>query len=207
MRANGADRARLRLPGTPPSAAVAGLSQLRFAILLVALSCDPASTRPAFLPLPQADTLLLKGTPGQVAGEAASWLTAKGIVVERWTEKDSYVETAWYDTTTKRATRREGDLSALQSSVKIRCWADRGAPGQTRITVELVYRPFYDPSQPPRDREVALMTQGGARTIVDSLLGALKKRLGVPGAEADSFDTDSLPPSPKVQPTPSPKSP
>ena len=164
--------------------------QLSLAVLVV--SCDPASSRPEFLPLPQADTLLLKGAPGQVAGEAASWLTARGIVVERWSEKDSYVETAWYDTTTKRATRREGDLGALQSSVKIRCWADRGAPGQTRITVELVYRPFYDPSQPPRDREVALMSQGGARTIVDSLMGALKKRLGVPGAVEDTVaDTAS----------------
>jgi hypothetical protein len=149
-------------------------------------SCDPASTRPAFLPLPQADTLLLKGAPGQVAGEAASWLTAQGIAVERWSERDAFVETSWYDTTTKRATRGEGDLARLLSSVKIRCWADPGAPGQTRITVEMVYRPFYDPSQPPRDREIALMDRSGARGIVDGLLGALKKRLGVPGAENDS---------------------
>jgi hypothetical protein len=150
------------------------------------LSCDPASTRPAFLPLPQADTLVLKGNPGQVAGEAASWLTARGITVERWSEKDAYVETSWYDTTAKRATRGEGDLHRLLSSVKIRCWADPGAPGQTRLTVELVYRPFYDPSQPPRDREVSLTERKDARGIVDSLMGALKKRLGVPGAERDS---------------------
>jgi hypothetical protein len=149
-------------------------------------SCDPASTRPAFLPLPQADTLLLKGQPGQVAGEAASWLTAQGIVVERWSEKDAYVETAWYDTAAKRATRGEGDLGRLLSSVKLRCWADPGAPGQTRLTVELVYRPFYDPSQPPRDREVSLMERKEARGLVDSLMTALKKRLGVPGAGADS---------------------
>jgi hypothetical protein len=129
---------------------------------------------------------VVNGAPGQVAGEAASWLTNRGVIVERWSERDAYVETAWYDTVTKRATRREGDLNRLNSSVKIRCWADPGAPGQTRITVEIVYRPFYDPSQPPRDREVALMTKGGARTIVDSLMGALKKRLGVPGAESDT---------------------
>lgn len=165
----------------------------RCAILLLAFACDPASTRPAFLPVPQADTLLLKGAPGAVAGEAASWLTAQGITVERWSEKDSYVETAWYDTTAKRATRGEGDLARLLTSVKLRCWADLGAPGQTRITVELVYRPFYDPSQPARDREVALMEKGGARAIVDSLLAALKKRLGVPGAESDSTDSNDSP--------------
>ena len=154
--------------------------------MLPLLACDPASTRPAFLPLPQADTLLLKGQPGQVAGEAASWLTAQGIVVERWSDKDAYVETAWYDTAAKRATKGEGDLHRLLSSVKIRGWADPGAPGQTRLTLELVYRPFYDPSQPPRDREVPLMEKGGARGIVDSLMAALKKRLGVPGAVGDS---------------------
>ena len=155
-------------------------------LVCLTLGCDPGTTRPAFLPLPQADTLVLKGNPGAVAGEAASWLTAKGIVVERWSDKDAYVETAWYDTSAKKATKGEGDLNRLGTSVKIRCWADPGAPGQSRITVELVYRPFYDPSQPPRDREVALMATGGARTIVDSLLGALKKRLGIPGAARDS---------------------
>jgi hypothetical protein len=128
----------------------------------------------------------LKGAPGQVAAEAASWLTARGILVERWSEKDAYVETAWYDTTGKRATRGQGDLRRLPSSVKLRCWADPGAPGQTRLTVELVYRPFYDPSQPPRDREVSLTEKKDARGMVDSLLAALKKRLGVPGAERDS---------------------
>jgi hypothetical protein len=155
-------------------------------LLLPLLACDPATSRPSFLPLPQADTLVLKGQPGQVAGEAASWLTAQGIVVERWSDKDAYVETAWYDTTAKRATKGEGDLNRLLSSVKIRGWADPGAPGQTRLTLELVYRPFYDPSQPPRDREVPLMEKGGARAIVDSLMAALKKRLGVPGAVEDT---------------------
>lgn len=154
--------------------------------LLSLLSCDPASTRPAFLPVPQADTLLLKGAPGQVAAEAASWLEARGITLERWSEKDSYVETAWYDTTAKRATRGEGNVDRLLTSVKLRVWADAGPPGQTRITVELVYRPFYDPSQPPRDREVPLGGNSGARHIVDSLVVALKKRLGVPGAAEDS---------------------
>ena len=175
------------------------------------LSCDPASTRPAFMPLPQADTLLLLGRPSQVAGEAASWLTSKGVVVERWSERDAFVETAWYDTTTRRSTKGEGDLSQLLTSVKLRCWADPGAPGQTRLTVELVYRPYYDPSQPARDREVALMQPGGARTIVDSLMGALKKRLGFPGAVADTFDMDSTrvkvtSPSPSP-PNPAPRSP
>ena len=180
---------RLVSPSDRPTAAsfrVRPSDLVPILLLLPLLSCDPASSRPSFLPLPQSDTLLLKGQPGQVAGEAASWLTAQGIVVERWSDRDAYVETAWYDTAAKRATKGEGDLNRLLSSVKLRAWADPGAPGQTRLTLELVYRPFYDPSQPPRDREVPLMAKGGARGIVDSLMAALKKRLGVPGAVGDS---------------------
>jgi hypothetical protein len=148
------------------------------AVLLVA-ACDPRSTRPSFMPIPQADTLILRGPPGRIAAEAASWLTAQGVPVERWSERDAYVETSWYDTTTKRARRGEGDLGRLLTSVKIRCWADPGPPGQTRITVEAVYRPSYDPSQRPRDREVAVPPQSGGSGLVERMLVDLNKRLGV----------------------------
>lgn len=186
---DGRDRSDGRSGGTPTASAVL--------VVLAVLACDPASTRPAFLPLPQADTLLLRGQPGHVAAEAASWLTARGVTLERWSERDGYVETAWWDTSAQRATRGEGDLRRLLTSVKLRAWADPGPPGQTRITVELVYRPFYDPSQPPRDREVSLTERREARSLVDSLLGALKTRLGVPGAGRDStVDRPATPPSP-----------
>jgi hypothetical protein len=143
------------------------------------VSCNPATTRPAFMPLPQADTLVLRGPPGKVAAEAASWLTAQGLGVERWSERDAYVETTWYDTTSKQARRGEGDLNRVLTSVKIRCWADPGPPGQTRITVEAVYRPFYDPSQPPRLREVSLPDSSGGQAIVKRMFADLSKRLGV----------------------------
>lgn len=131
------------------------------------------------MPLPQADTLVLRGAPGKVAAEAASWLTAQGLGIARWSERDAFVETLWYDTTAKRASRGEGDLNRLLTSVKIRCWADPGPPGQTRITVEAVYRPFYDPSQPPRMREVSLPDSSGGQAIVKRMFEDLNKRLGV----------------------------
>jgi hypothetical protein len=131
------------------------------------------------MPIPQSDTLLLRGAPAQIAAEAASWLTAQGVPVEHWSQRDAYVETSWYDTTAKRGTRGQGDLDRLLTSVKIRCWADPGPPGQTRITVEAVYRPFYDPSQPARDREVPVPARSGGRAIVERLLADLDKRLGV----------------------------
>ena len=131
------------------------------------------------MPLPQADTLVLRGAPGKVAAEAASWLIAQGMGVERWSERDAYVETTWYDTTAKQSRRGEGDLNRLLTSVKIRCWADPGPPGQTRITVEAVYRPFYDPSQPARLREVSLPDSSGGQATVKRMFADLNKRLGV----------------------------
>jgi len=147
------------------------------------------------MPVPQADTLVLKGAPGKIAAEAASWLTAQGVTVARWSEKDAYVETRWYDTTTKQARGGEGNLDRLLTSVKIRCWADPAAPGQTRITVEAVYRPSYDPSEPARDREVAVPKGSGGRGIVQRMLADLNKRLGV--------NRDTTPPTPpRTSPTP-----
>lgn len=131
------------------------------------------------MPLPQADTIVLRGAPGNVAAEAASWLTAQGILIERWSQRDAYVESAWYDTTTKQGRRGEGALDRLPTSVKIRCWADPAAPGRTRLTVEAVYRPFYDPSNRPRDREVAVPMNSAGRGLVERLLEDLNKRLGI----------------------------
>jgi hypothetical protein len=131
------------------------------------------------MPLPQADTIILRGAPGNVAAEAASWLTAQGVPLERWNARDAYVETVWYDTTTKQGRRGEGALDRLPTSVKIRCWADPAAPGRTRLTVEAVYRPFYDPSDRPRDRELAVPVNSGGRALVERLLRDLNTRLGI----------------------------
>jgi hypothetical protein len=150
------------------------------------------------MPLPQADTLVLRGPPGKVAAEAASWVTAQGMVVEHWSERDAYVESAWYDTTAKRASRGEGDLNRLLTSVKLRCWADPGPPGQTRITVEVVYRPFYDPSQPPRMREVTVPDSSGGKAIVQRMFADLNKRLGV---KRDSMTSSPGPTPPRTVPT------
>jgi hypothetical protein len=145
------------------------------------------------MPVPQADTLILRGPPGRIAAEAASWLTAQGVAVERWSEKDAYVETSWFDTTTKQSHRGEGDLGRLLTSVKIRCWADPGPVGQTRITVEAVFRPTYDPSQRPRDREVAVPLKSGGAGLVQRLMADLNKRLGV-GRDTTSSNVAPNPP-------------
>jgi hypothetical protein len=123
---------------------------------------------------------VLRGAPGAIAGEAAGWLNAQGLVVERWSARDAYVETAWYDTVSKGSARGRGDPSRLLTSIKIRVWADPGAPGQTRLTTEAVYRPTFDPSQPPRDEEVPVPPKSWGLDLLNRLRTALGERLGLP---------------------------
>ena len=66
--------------------------------------------------------------------------------------------------------------------MKIRCWADPYVPGQTRLTVEAVYRPRYDPSLPERDLEVIVPKDHPGSGIAGRLIEKAKQRVGVPKA-------------------------
>src|SRR2546425_11209042 len=127
---------------------------------LLAAACNPATTRPVFMPLPEAPSVVLYARPPRVAAEVQTWLVAQGLKVEVASVQDAYVETAWSGT------------------FKIRCWADPDAPGKSRLTVEAVYRPVLDPSRPERDLEVLVPPAHEAAKLVDRMIGELKKKLG-----------------------------
>src|SRR3989449_5283686 len=127
-------------------------SALRFLFLLAA--CTPVTTRPDFLPDPQGIQVILDARPARVTPEIATLVAAESLQVEQASDRDGYVETAWYDTRSHRSVRGAGDVPDLAATVKIRCWADPYVPGQTRLTLEAVYRPRYDPSRSERDLEV-----------------------------------------------------
>jgi hypothetical protein len=149
-----------------------------FAIAIAA--CSPVTTRPAFQPLPEALVLTLEAPPARITAAAAEWLTGEGLRVARSNTIDGYVETAWYDTRTKRAHSGMGDVPDLAVTVKLRCWADPDVPGRTRLTVEPVYRPRYDPSRTERDLEVAVPDSSDGHRIAQRLLDALKQKYGGP---------------------------
>src|SRR3989449_5768710 len=98
--------------------------------------------------------VILDARPGRVTPEIATLVAAESLQVEQVNDRDGYVETAWYDTRSHRSVRGAGDVPDLAATVKIRCWADPYVPGQTRLTLEAVYRPRYDPSRSERDLEV-----------------------------------------------------
>lgn len=148
---------------------------------LVALSlwaCDPRTTRPPFGPYPQAATVILDAPAARVIPEIAAWVAAESLRVAVASPQDTYVETWWFDTRTRRSRRDDRDVANLVSTIKLRCWADPWVPGTTQLTVEVVYRPAYDPSLAPREREVVVPAEHEGDKLVRRLIEAMGKRFG-----------------------------
>ncbi len=152
---------------------------VRLFVAFCLLSCTPVTTRPDFRPDPRALVVLLDARPERVTAALATLVPAESLEVERFTVRDGYVETAWYDT---RAVHHQGDVTDLAATVKIRFWADPYVPGQTRLTVEPVYRPRVDPSRTERDLEVILSKEDPGYKVAQKFVDRLKERFGVPKA-------------------------
>jgi hypothetical protein len=155
-------------------------SALRICLFLAA--CTPVTTRPDFRPDPRALVVILNARPERVTIGIDSLVPAESLEVSHVNVRDGYVETAWYDTRAHRTRHHERDIADLTATVKIRFWADPWVPGQTRLTVEPVYRPRYDPSRVERDLEVILSKDDEGYKIARKLLDKLKERFGVPKA-------------------------
>ena len=155
-------------------------STLRICLLLAA--CTPITTRPDFRPDPRALVVTLNARPEPVTAALDSLVPAESLEVAHASVQDGYVETSWYDTQAHRIRHHEREISNLAATVKIRCWADPWVPGQTRLTVEPVYRPRYDPSRPERDLEVIASQEHEGYKIAQRLIDKLKERFGVPKA-------------------------
>ncbi len=155
-------------------------SALRTCLLLAA--CTPVTTRPDFFPDPRAPVVLLNARPERVTAELASLVPAESLEVGRLNVRDGYVETVWYDTRARRSRHHERDIADFAATVKLRFWADPYVPGQTRLTIEPVYRPRYDPSRPERDLEVILSKEHDGYKIAQQFVEKLKQRFGTPKA-------------------------
>ncbi|MBI1966580.1 MAG: hypothetical protein HYS40_01190 [Gemmatimonadetes bacterium] len=127
---------------------------------LLFVACTPATTRPAFAPFPQAQVIVVRGSPEQVTAEANAWLAGDGVQIALASPRDGYLETDWH------------------SGVKLRCWANPAAPGTTRIFVEAVYRPAQDPSRTERDLELPVPKGHDGYRLAERLLTALGDRFG-----------------------------
>ena len=141
---------------------LAVLRRAPYAALVLLAACNPASTRPSFLPIPEALHVVINATPAVVTREAQALLAADTIRVRFSSERDAWLET------------RE-----FAGTHRLRLWADPDVPGKSRVTIEAVYRPIEDPSRQPRDLERAAEPGSAGQQRAARLLEALKEKLGV----------------------------
>jgi len=156
-----------------------GLRIRRGSVLLLA-ACTPVTTRPGFFPDPRAPVVFLNARPERVTLELQTLVPAESLVVAHLNVRDGYMETAWFDPAGRRSFRHERDIADLPAAVKIRCWADPWVPGQTRLTVEAVYRPRLDPSREERDLEAIVPQDHPGYKVAEELIKKLKDKFGTP---------------------------
>jgi hypothetical protein len=178
-----------------------------FRVCLFLAACTPVTTRPDFRPDPRALVVILNARPEPVTLGVDSLAPAESLEVERFNVRDGYLETAWYDLEARRTRHHERDIADLRATVKIRFWADPWVPGQTRVTVEPVYRPRVDPSRVERDLEVILSKDDEGYKIAQKLVDKLKQRFGVPKAVQEGAPGPPAPPAPPAPVTPHPPNP
>jgi hypothetical protein len=84
----------------------------RIAMVLLA-ACTPITSRPAFLPYPQALVAIVDAPAPRIVPEAMGWLANEGLRVEWSSPQDGYVETAWFNVRTRNSSTGQGDPGAL----------------------------------------------------------------------------------------------
>lgn len=116
--------------------------------------CKPRTERPYFPPVTGAVQAEIQLPTKSATSALADVLKSDSLPVTKVEPRDGYIETAWFDAETRKATGRRRVLGS--DVVRVRAWIDPTRQGYSRLTVETVYRPVADPSLAPRelDREV-----------------------------------------------------
>jgi hypothetical protein len=151
-------------------------------LALLTCSCKPATTRPFFPPVTGAAQVEIDLAVRSATGALADVLRSDSFPVTRVVPLDGFIETAWFDAGTRKATRAR---RLGPEVVQVRAWVDPTRPGHSRLTVETVYRPLADPSRSPRDleRQVPPDHQIGKRmTEIVTQLAKLYESAPGPGA-------------------------
>jgi hypothetical protein len=133
-----------------------------FAFALLVAACTPASTRPPFAPVPEAQHVVINAPPARVTQFADSVLRADTIAVHFVSARDAFLET-----------------EEFAGTHRLRLWADPDVPGKSRVTIEAVFQPAEDPSRTRRDLERASLPGSPGFLRAEQLLAALKDKLGV----------------------------
>ncbi|HJR18057.1 MAG TPA: hypothetical protein VJ808_14495 [Gemmatimonadales bacterium] len=154
------------------------MSARRLLALALVASCQPATSRPTVVPLPEALASELRLSVPETTRRFAESLKADSIPTGKVRLRDGYIETPWFNSRTGRPTSATPAVGT--ATVKIRAWADPARPGSTQLTVETLYRPAADPSLPDRELERQVPRDHPVARKVEAALGRLVERFGAP---------------------------
>lgn len=144
-------------------------------VLFAVLACDPGTTRPDLLPMPEARTLDVEGDRPTAIEALHAALVADSFPVRRIVARDAWLETDWFDA----STLRPAGANALGRRVmRLRGWAEPSRYGESVLVVELVYRPMADPSVPMRELERSVPSSDSMYARVERLLQRLQASIG-----------------------------
>ena len=153
-------------------------------------ACQPGTSRPALVPLPEAMGSELRLSVPETTRRFAEALKADSIPTRKVRLRDGYIETGWFQARTGRPSRQRHPLGA--GVVRVRAWADPARPGNTQLTVETLYRPSADPSLPERELERQVPPDHPVARKVAAVLVRMVERYGTPPplAEEPSAEPD-----------------
>ena len=142
-------------------------------------ACQPGTRRPPFPPVPEAATTEIRLVPSEATRLLAEALQADSLRARRVRLRDAYLESDWLDSTGRQRTHRRPVGAGV---VRLRAWADPTRPGFSRMTVETVYRPLADPSEPERELDRQVPRDHPVAVKVRTTLQEMVKKYGGPPA-------------------------
>ena len=141
------------------------------AVFLLA-GCATGGRRPRLVAAPEAVAILLKRPADSTVILLEARARAQGLRVERFSPREGYLETGWYDVA--RHATVPPPFSRLDSIVKFRFFADP-SQGKTRLVAECMRRIAWDPSLPPRELERMVPAGHPGLGLMDSVLVVVRE--------------------------------
>ena len=154
------------------------VARLSFLGCCLMVACDPGTTRPDVLPLPQSQQVEVVLDRAQAITHLRDVLVADSFPIARFDARDAWLEGPWVD----HLTRRPVSPHRLGSGVvRLRAWAEPARPGNSTLIVELAWRVTADPSVPPRDLERPVAPDDSISVWLKGVLAAVDSEVGFHG--------------------------
>ncbi len=112
--------------------------------------------------------------PGTVIDALASALTAQGLKIRAISRAEGYLETAWFDPTTRASVGQEHRHT--QRVFRMRAYADSVPPLRSELSLETVYRRTADPSATGREEEIVVPPGQPGDSLTQRVLENLRQR-------------------------------